>query len=554
MKSSALQSIFWILFVFCNAVYAQPQSKPTRKEPVSSVSGKVTIKGKAAPGIVVRLRNADFGSEQTSRHKGTTDQDGNYRITNVAAGTYFVLPAAPAFVHSGEPMGKTLIITEGETVEGIDFVLTRGGVITGKAFDSEGLPLIEEQINLVPAEASTQGGRTNIGMPTNVQTDDRGSYRIFGIPPGKYKVTLGESEDSSFRGGPRRSHYKQTFAPGVMDSSRASVIEVTEGSEATNVDITAGRSLSKFTVSGRIINGETQQPLPNIRLSLQKITSDGNFFMNLGSASNGQGDFKLENVVPGKYSIFVEPQARGEIHAESITFEVIDQDVTGLLVKTSEGGSISGVLVLEGRNDKAALALLNQVQIHTYVRNEGPGSFVQPVSVNSDGSFRVGGLQNGVAHFSLNGADRRTIKGLTLLRIERDGVAQPRGLEIKSGEQISGVRLVVRYGNGTVRGVVKIENGELPANARIAVWFTNPGDDQGGDPRAFMPAPEVDSRGHFLVEGLAAGTYMVHASIYKPDSRTRPPSVTQQVNVADGVVSEVTLSLNLEPIPGPGNP
>lgn len=188
MKSSILKAIFGIFLFFCIAVPTKPQTKPARKEPASSISGKDTIESKGAPGIVVRLRAADFDSGQTSRPKGTTDQDGNYRITNVAAGTYYVLPAAHAFVNSGEPVGKILIITEGENVEGIDFVLVRGGVIAGKAVDSEGLALIEEVVMLVPAEANVQGRRADIGVPTNVQTNDQGIYRIFGIPPGIYKV------------------------------------------------------------------------------------------------------------------------------------------------------------------------------------------------------------------------------------------------------------------------------------------------------------------------------------------------------------------------------
>ena len=61
------------------------------------------------------------------------------------------MPAAPASsCDPGDPGGKTLIITAGETVEGIDFTLARGGVITGRVIDSEGGPLIEEPITLLP--------------------------------------------------------------------------------------------------------------------------------------------------------------------------------------------------------------------------------------------------------------------------------------------------------------------------------------------------------------------------------------------------------------------
>ena len=332
----------------------------------------------------------------------------------------------------------------------MDFTLKLGGVITGKVVDSEDLPLIEEQVTLLPTEANTQIGRY-MRWPGMIRTDDRGIYRIFGIPPGRYKVAVGQSEDGSFAGGPRRSRYKQTFSPGVTDSSKALVIEVTEGSEATNVDITAGRSLSTFAVSGRIINGETLQPLPNITLGLQRIVTNGTDFVNWGSASNSKGEFKLENVTPGKYELLLPPQANSGMRADTVQFEVIDADVSGLQVKTTEGATVSGQVVLEGANDRAGLALLSQAWLHTHVStptNDRSSSWVQPVTISPDGSFQVRGLQSGFASFSLTSTNARPLVGLTLVRVEREGMAQPAGVEIKDGERVTGVRLVVSYGTG----------------------------------------------------------------------------------------------------------
>ena len=554
MKSSILQAIFWVLLVFCNTVQTQPQTKLAKTEVAGSVSGKVTIKGKGAPGIVVGMRSGEFGGfggPSATRYRATTDQDGNYKVINVSPGTYKLTPAAPAFVNSSDPGGKTLIITEGENVEGMDFNLTRGGVITGKASDAEGGPLIEEPITLMPAEPNAQMGRY-MGFGSRVQTDDRGIYRIFGISPGRYKVALGQSDDGTFGGGPRRSRYKQTFSPGVMDSSKAAVIEVTEGSEATNIDITASRSFAGFNVSGRIINGETLQPLPNIRLGLLKIVTNGTEFMNWGPTSNSRGEFKLENVTPGKYELLFPPQTNSGMRAEPVPFEVLDVDVTGLLVKTAEGANLSGQVVFEGGNDRSAPGMLSQVWLHTHVSNSdnsNSSSWVNPVTISPDGTFRVRGLSSGFANFSLAMANGNPVTGLMLVRIEREGIPQPAGVEIKDGEQVTGVRLVLRFGSGTIRGLVKIQNGELPANARFFVRITS-SEDPPKESRTW-PHPEVDSRGHFLIEGLAAGTYQLHASMAIPGSQVRPSSVTQQVNVVDGTVTEVVLLLSLEPVPRP---
>lgn len=558
MKSSALLIIGWILLIFSIPVSTQSQTRPSKKEAASSISGKVTIKGKGAPGITVALRTSDPLGRQALVNKGTTDPEGVYRITNVAPGSYQVVPAAPAFIISGDSGGKSLIINAGETVEDIDFNLVRGGVITGKATDSEGRPLIEEQITLMPEQGNNQQRQARWVATMNTQTDDRGIYRIFGIPQGKYTVALGQFEGPR---GPRSSKYKQTFHPGVTDPAKAVLIEVTEGSEATNVDITVGRPITTFTATGRIVDGETGRPLANIRYGLQSIVrkessgvhEESSHMISANLTSDSQGIFKLENLTPGLFAIFLPPQANSEMRADSVSFEIIDQDVTGLLVKASKGASVSGVIALEGTNDKSALSKLTLMRVHAYM--EGPGdSWVQPVSVGHDGSFRIGGLQGGIAHFSVNSIDGSPPRGFTLMRIEREGVIQPRGIELKDGEQVTGVRLVLTYGNGAVRGRVKIDNGELPSGANFSVWLSNPGDDPNRPTSTPLPSTQVDSRGHFFVEGLPAGTYEVNAAVYIPESRTAPPRAKQQVNVADGVVTEVTITVSLNLNPGPGNP
>ncbi len=554
MKSSILQAILWFFLAFCNTVQINSQTKLPKKETAGSVSGKITIKDKGAPRIAVVLRPADFGDRWRARYKGITDQDGNYRIMDVAPGTYHVMPSAPAFVVSGEPRGKTLIITEGETVEGIDFNLTRGGVITGKVTDAEGRPLIEEQILLVLAEAGNQISHDQVSLAYTgaagiIQTDDRGIYRLFGIPQGKYRVAVGQGEDAA---GPRRSKYRQTFYPSVTDLTKATVIEVTEGSEASNVDITAGRSFPTFAVSGRVVHGGTLQPISNMRLGIQSIGNES--FTNWGSTSNSQGEFRLENLTPGKYAVLVPSQPNSNLRAAPVTVDVVDQDVTGLLVKTSEGATLSGSIVLEGTNDNSARALLSQARLQTYISNpehEGPSTWMQPATINADGSFRIAGLANGRAYLSLIGANHRPITGLSLVRVERDALVQLDGIEIKNEEHVTGVRLVVRYGTGKIRGVVRIENGELPANARTVVQIANPGDEPTRGTWSYRPHAEVDSRGRFLVEGLPAGTYELRATVFIPNSRNRPATSIRQVEVADADVTEVTITVNLEPTPNP---
>lgn len=548
MKFHVRQSIVWALLILSIPVYTQSQTKPAKKGPTSSVSGKVTIKGKGAAGIAVGLRAADYEQMRTSRYIGVTDQDGNYRITDVQPGTYQVMPAAPAYVFSGEPGGKTLIIAEGESVEGVDFALARGGVITGKVTESEGRPLIEETINLLPADTSNQSGPFYVSV-RHAQTDDRGVYRFFGISAGKYRVAVGQSDDGSSGGRPRRSLYKQTFHPAVTNPAKASVIEVTEGSEATNVDITVGRTLDTFVASGRIVDGATGLPLPQVRFGVERIASEGSFsFISSSAASNSKGEFRIENLAPGKYAIFIVPQANANLRADAVQFDLLDQDVSGLLIKTSEGSTVSGVIEIANIDDKTAPTFLSRIELHAYVHNESlRHSRPQEAVINPDGSFRVGGLLAGTAQFSLALEDRRGFREFTIVRVERDGVDLPAGVEVKAGEHVTGIRIVVTYGTATVRGHIKVENGELPPTVKFSVWLMQLADDSTKSQRTSLPPAKVDSRGHFLVEGLAAGTYEVNANVFTPGMHIR--TVKQQVNVSQGSVNEVVLTLDLTKTP-----
>jgi hypothetical protein len=535
---------------------SESQSDSPKKSATGVITGKVTIKGKGAGGITVVLRVEDFDGNEPPPRKVTTDQEGNFQITNVAPGAYQVMPIAPAFVISGEtdsvgslglpgPRGRSLIIADRETVQNVDFELTRGGVITGKVTDSEGRPLIEYPINLTPVPKNNQGVPVYAGEPQTVMTDDRGVYRGFGLPKGRYLVSAGQSEEGFF-GRVRGSRYRQTFYPAVNDASKATIIEVSEGSEATNIDITVGTGPTNdaYDVSGRIVDGATGKPVPNVTLALQM--GDDNRLSSISSSdwtSNQLGEFKIQNLIPGKYSIYVEQQMNSDFHADPIPVEVIDQDVTGLVIKTLRGAAVSGLIVFELGDAKVDIKP-DQLLLQTFVQRESQeGGIGRSVKVKPEGSFRIGGLQAGTANFMITSNVNQRM-GFRIIRVERDGVVQLRGIEIKDEEEVTGVRLLVRLGSGSVRGIVRAENGELPAPPRLQVWLTIPGEDAAISRGTFVSREQVDSRGHFLFENLPAGAYEVNAGVFTSRGRV---STKQQVNVADGLVTEVTLRLNLKP-------
>ncbi|HEY3580060.1 MAG TPA: hypothetical protein VGK82_05930, partial [Pyrinomonadaceae bacterium] len=442
MRSSARSAALALITVFCvvQTLSAQtPTKQPAAKTPRGSVSGRITIKGKPAPGVLVGLRRYDGMNPFEALPKAFTDQDGVYHITNVAAGSYHVIPTVPAYVSTASDYNvQPVVLNEDENVEGVNFSLVRGGVITGKVTDADGRPIIQLPVDIFRADLIDRQAQVRQVYPANSgMTDDRGIYRVYGLMPGKYKVAAGRSDEftGSFTIAQDRT-FRQVFHPDVSDSAKATIIVVSEGSEAKDVDISLGRPVQTFSVSGHVINNETGLPVPNVRYGLTRIIGERSDYVNRGIAANERGDFITEGLLPGKYAIVQYSDRANEMRLETTDFEIVDQDVTDLAIKLAKGGSISGVVVLES-DDKAARNKLAELQLRGFISvAAGYGSSFSSM-IAADGGFRFSGLANGALNISLTEKNMPfPPKGFALLRIERDGVTVPR-LEMKDGESIT---------------------------------------------------------------------------------------------------------------------
>jgi 5-hydroxyisourate hydrolase-like protein (transthyretin family) len=548
MRSSARSALPALLTIFCFAASVPAQSpikQAAAKTPCGSVSGRITIKDKPAPGVVVGLRKGEIASPYEPFTKAVTDADGVYRITNLGPGTYQVAPAAPAFVAADSNGRKNVVVGEDEDVEGINFALVRGGVITGKVTDADGRPVIQQQVEVYRTDSLDQRSAQRLAYPeVTGQTDDRGIYRLFGITAGRFKVAAGRGDEGVGAYSPSQTTFKQVFHPDVSDSAKATVVEVSEGSEANNVDITLGRPVQVFSASGRVINSETGMPAPNMRFGLQRLLGQRYEFVSTVVTSNARGDFIVEALPAGKYAVVLFANDKNEMQVETSNFDVIDQDITGVVVKLSKGASVSGVVVLESE-DKAALSKLTQMQMRGYVQTSASYASSASSPIAADGSFRLGGLATGAVSISLSATNGPyPLKGFSISRIERDGIVVPR-LEVKDGEQVTGVRVIVGYGTATLRGAVNIENGPLPADARIFVRLTKPGENA-----SYLRPPQVDARGHFLIEGIPAGMYELSATIFRQNSKPSKP-VKRDVSLSDGTITDVTLTIDLATLTNP---
>src|SRR5262245_5912891 len=580
MKRLLLSTLFLPLILAMTARSAQPrlwrietpsisfsasppfQDHPTERH-AGSITGRITVGGMPVPGAAVILLKLDSSSSQrTPVANVKADEEGRYQFKGVAPGSYDVFPAAPALVppkqgRYGQP-GKTVMVEAGEATEGVDFALTEGGVITGRVTDADGRPVVEEAVSL---NKTAERGHMLQFVPTNYEsliTDDRGVYRVYGVPAGHYLVSVGTPYGVARTRGKSSEYYKETFHPGVTDRAKAVPVEVKEGAETIGADIIMRRPQKTYAITGRVVNAENM-PLPGIELGVVTQSEDGN------SSTDGTGDwrsddkgaFRIEGALTGHYLIYPRNDPSSTYFGKPISFDVKNEDVSDLEIKMSRGASISGVVVVESVNDQAMRDKISQLGVSAHVRSQEPSTTLRgrpsdefaSSRISGDGSFRVAGLPPGKAVIQLTWNSPSAPKEFLILRVERNGQDMTNGMVIGQGEQLTGVRVVIGAGSGAIRGQVKIEGGQLE-DVRLSLYVR-----RASGASNFSRSIELDTHGRFVIEKLVEGDYVL---LIGPMSVTvtgdaggktmsRMPTVEQTVSVTPGAVSEVTLVLSLKP-------
>lgn len=523
------------------------------KDTSASISGRVTVSGKPAAGItiVATVSNSFFDNKTVA--KATTDEDGNYKLTGLAAGRFTILPLAKAYlVTGGSPYKEGVNVAEGETITKIDFPLARGGVITGRITDAEGHPLIGERVNVVLKDSAADNGSqmAMLGSSRN-QTDDRGMYRIYGLGPGSYKVSVGQATSSGGAVsimGMGGSQYVKTFYPSVQEETKATILEIKEGTEIKDVDISVGKPGTGFSVSGRAIDADSGTPVPNAYLGHSTLSDSKQEMgeMNFtGNQTDANGKFRLEGLRPGHYAVFTLAAGQANSsYSEPVPFEISDGDVTGIEIKVRRGATINGVAIIENNSDPAIAGLLQSVSLYAYVEQKGLAapSYGQS-QIGADGSFRMDGLAPGKARIGIRGFPTPP-KGLTLIRTEVEGLEQPEGIELAAGAQISGVRLLFLYGSGSVRGDVRVQSGPVPEGTSLGVVIRS----VPNAARRFTRQADMDGRLHFVAENIPPGTYelIVQGSTSQPTKPSPPVELLKQtITVSNGTEVKLNLVVDL---------
>ena len=157
----------------------------------SSIVGTVAVSGTGGPAR--RARVSLSGESLRGSRSVTTDDQGRYAFAALPAGRFTLSASKPGHLSasygqrvpgSGRP-GTPIQLEEGQRLT-IGLQLPRGGVISGTVLDEQGEAVPGTLVRVF--RYSMQSGVRTLQQAGSDATDDRGSYRIYGLPLGDYLV------------------------------------------------------------------------------------------------------------------------------------------------------------------------------------------------------------------------------------------------------------------------------------------------------------------------------------------------------------------------------
>jgi hypothetical protein len=520
-----------------------------------AIEGQVVDEnGQPVAHVPVNISARVSGGVQRPSNMLATDEEGKFRVNNLEAGVYSVWAPVPGYVPESNADGPRYYRL-GDVVA---LRMTKGGVITGTVMDQNGHPVVAAHVRAFivreldgtsPREGQTpRGGR-------DFRTDDRGVYRLYGLDTGVYVVSV-----AGF------TQWGSDEAPTYFPSSTrdtAAEITVRAGQETAGVDIRyrgeRGRSISGMiagaTDSGTDFTGTTVS-----LIHAQSGTFTGNAYV---TGRDGDRGFAFEGVADGDYELVARRLERdGSASAsQPQRVSVRGADVTGLKLTLAPLASVSGTVVFEPLPEGARAAsgcivppqnILPQ-EILVSARRAGPAAQAkdQPRSralrseaaPDAQGAFKLRNLDAGRLRIEA----RALPDGFYLRSVVIPAAAQAVGrqraplaprqrrkaaatvapppsshdsLVVASGQQLTGVRVVLAEGAAGVSGRVGGDEGALPTlDARLRVHLV-PAERADADDVLRYAESTVNTDGAFALTNLAPGRYWIVARVASGEHET----------------------------------
>lgn len=504
-----------------------------------------------------------------------TGPDGRFAFPDLPAGRYDVSATKPAFLKASfgaaRPMrmGSAVAIAAGQRVADVTLKMWRGGVITGQLMDETNRPM--SNVTVTVRRLQFANGSSTIAAATagSATTDNRGVYRIFGLPPGDYAVLstiagpgrgspvqptaarqiTAEDVQRALRGDPRRASsgaatapaeavlgYAPVYYPGTTVAVDATPVHVDAGEERSGIDFSA-QLVPLAELSGVIVppDGQTIAGL-QVSIALTARSQPASLVVSRPASIGSDGRFTINAVAPGQYSLVARGSPRpaaadGSSGAigwwASTQISVDGRNLSGLSLTLEAGVTISGRVVFEGESPPPKGAIGVSVRL-TPTGEPQTTDNTRITSTTSEGTFTITGVMPGSYTLSTSLIARSapftawTFKSVSVA----GGDFTDMPLTVSLGKAAEGLVVSFTDRPAAISGLCRDASNQ-PSSAYFIVAFpTNRALWPAGSNRIRNTRPGTD--GFYLITGLPPGDYFVAAATdLAPDEWLIPSSLSR---------------------------
>ncbi len=503
-----MRSVFLALLLIVSASPCAISQTSDNSQNNCSLHGTVVDSktGQPVKGAEVTLRGGGLGSSgswvggmgnRSEPAAAISDSDGHFIFDNLAPGRYRVIASRNGYVNRGpRPGGLSLITLTSGQASDVVVRLTPSAVIAGRV-TTEG----DEPVPYASVEAmkyTYQNERRQLTELGTSTTDDRGQYRIWGLPPGKYYIRATHPRGGAVR--PGGLVFVPIFYPGVTDLSRTQPLELHPGDEATGIDLNFV-SMHSVRVSGRVLNVNSQAE-KGAQVSL--VGGSGSSSFTVGQASSdAKGTFEIRGVPPGSYTLIAEQFGNGEgdkVIRGRTPIEVGDTNIGDAEVATGPGSSVSGHVRIEGKNTADLSKLTVALDPLDDLASLGFAPDVSNTAVRPDGTFQFHDVPEGSYRINVI-----PLPNGYYLKPASEGDAVEAGVKV-GGNHSAAVELTLSAGAGRVSG--NVTRDEQPFAGATVVLIPDP--QRRAEPRFYRQAIS-DTAGRFTIANVTPGDYKLFA-------------------------------------------
>ena len=530
-----------VAFIAASLVWSASAQTPKSS---ARIRGRVVAVATGRPLLLatVTLSGGNPYAQRTVR----TDSNGSYEIANLPAGRYSFAASRAGYLEQNfdqpNPLARyrLLELTDGEQLDGMDFRLHRGAVISGVITDETGDPLPDASVQVMREQFGPAGRSlsTEVRTPVPIRTDDEGRYRVYALRPGMYVVTARTDrvDDPSLSFG-------KTYFPGTMNESEAQLVRVDLGQDAV-ADFSMIPA-KRVRVSG-VVRDSEGRPASGMRMTLNE-PSGPRFNQIDFSMLSADGSFTFEHVLPGRYLLHVRPSAaQRQIAPANVEWgathvNVDGKDISDLIVTTSQGFALSGHVTFENSAALPATKVtVGAREMDLALQSLGLPPTAANSPIDAAGRFRIAGVRGKVR--VVGGGGGWFTKRVLL-----------KGNDVTSGFNVSGdvdsIEIILTNQVTTITGTVR-DARSIGRNDFIVAFFPVgqfDREERASRQRTIRPDPD----GVYRIRNMPAGNYLAAAvpAMSLPLEGEWDPAFFERIKLAATSLTLTegqTLGLNLD--------